>query len=422
MTIKVLEERETQQQPASVSAGVPDWEQQPVSIVVVGTGGGGSNAVNGMIRYGIKGVKFIAVNTDIKDLGKSNADIKLQIGVKLTQGRGAGGDPATGEKAALENEEQIRELLKGADMVFITAGMGGGTGTGSAPVIAKIAKDLGALTVAVVTKPFNYERSNRMRIAEEGIAKLRGEVDTLIVIPNQKLLDNAECTTSCLEAFGKADDVLRQGVQGISDLIIETGFINIDFADAVTVMKDKGDALMSIGYGSGENKVDEAVSNAMDNPILEDISIDGAKAMLIYVAGSKEFPIVEYNDIVERITADADPDANIIAGLYFNPELEDRVRVTVIATGFRSKLAEKENKVAKIEIVKNGDDNVSSTEYQQMTGKTKVVGCLPYRNSGYAEDDLDVPPSIRYRGFGGNGNGDAEPSGGAFAMGKTGTN
>ncbi|MDR1566976.1 MAG: cell division protein FtsZ [Treponema sp.] len=420
MTIKVLEERETQQQPAFVSAGVPDWEQQPVSIVVVGTGGGGSNAVNGMIRYGIKGVKFIAVNTDSKDLGKNNADIKLQIGVKLTQGRGAGGDPATGEKAALENEEQIRELLKGADMVFITAGMGGGTGTGSAPVIAKIAKDLGALTVAVVTKPFNYERANRMRVAEEGIARLREEVDTLIVIPNQKLLSNVERTTSCLDAFGKADDVLRQGVQGISDLIIETGFINIDFADAVTVMKDKGDALMSIGYGDGENRVTEAVSNAMDNPLLEDISIKGAKAMLIYVAGSKEFPLVEYNEIVESITTDAAPDANIIAGLYFDSDLEDRVKVTVIATGFELKLAEKESRITQMEIVRNEDDNVSSSEYQQMTGKARSPGCLPYRNSGYTEEDLDIPPIIRYRGFGGNG--DAEPSGGAFAMGKAGAN
>jgi cell division protein FtsZ len=415
MNIKVLEEREIRQQMGSAVMGAAGCglEQLPVSIVVVGAGGGGSNAVNGMIECGIKGAKFIAVNTDSKDLNKSKAEIRLQIGAKLTQGRGAGGDPAIGEKAAVESEEQIHELLKGADMVFITAGMGGGTGTGSAPVIAKIAKDLGALTVAVVTKPFGFERANRMHMAETGIAKLREEVDTLIVIPNQKLLSNVDRSTSCLDAFSKADDVLRQGVQGISDLIIETGFINIDFADAVTVMKDKGDALMSIGYGSGENRVMEAVTNAMDNPLLEDVSIKGAKAMLIYVAGSREFPLVEYNEIVEHITADADPDAHIIAGLYFAPEMEDRIRVTVIATGFDSGHEHQESKGPQIEIVRNEEDNVSSSEFQQMREKTNLVGYLPYRNSNYAGEDLDIPPIIRYRSFGGGG----DAVGGSFPAG-----
>jgi cell division protein FtsZ len=350
-----------------------------------------------MIKRGVKGVTFVAVNTDSKDLRKSSADIKLQIGSKLTKGQGAGGNPAVGEKAALEDEDKIRELIQGADMVFVTAGMGGGTGTGSAPVIARIAKEMGALTVAVVTKPFAFERNHRMRQADEGIAKLREAVDTLIVIPNQKLLNNVDRTTSCIDAFAKADDVLRQGVQGISDIILETGVIDVDFADAVSIMKDQGDALMSIGYGSGENRVMDAIANAMDNPLLEDTSIQGASNMLIYVAGAEGLSLVEYNEIVENITDDIDPEAQVIAGLNIDNSLEDKIRVTVIATGFessRNQIGEDEDEKGKI-----SGDYVPDEEYIKISGQ-KNKPFLTARNSGYDDDDLDIPTVIRYPSMG----------------------
>jgi cell division protein FtsZ len=386
MNIEVLEERE-------VAQSIQRLEEQPVNIVVIGTGGGGSNAVNGMIKRGVSGVTFVAVNTDSKDLRKSSADVKLQIGAKLTKGQGAGGNPAVGEKAALEDEEHIRELIQDADMVFVTAGMGGGTGTGSAPVIARIAKEMGVLTVAVVTKPFAFEKNYRMRQADAGIAKLREAVDTLIVIPNQKLLNNVDRDTSCIDAFAKADDVLRQGVQGISDIILESGIIDVDFADAVTIMKDQGDALMSIGYGSGENRVMEAVTNAMDNPLLEDTSIRGASKMLIYVAGAEGLSLVEYNEIVENITADIDPEAQVIAGLNIDNSLDDKIRVTVIATGFesnRKNAGEDEKEKEKV----NGD-YIPDEEYIKISGQ-KTKTCLSARNSGYDDDDLDIPTVIRY--------------------------
>jgi cell division protein FtsZ len=380
--------------------------EQPVNIVVVGTGGGGSNAVNGMIRRGIKGVKFIAVNTDSKDLIKSDAEVKLQIGAKLTMGRGAGGKPVIGEKAATESEAEIREVLKGADMVFVTAGMGGGTGTGSAPVIARIAKSLGALTVGVVTKPFGFERSYRMRLAEEGIRNLKNEVDSLIVIPNQRLLDNSDRSVSCVDAFATADEVLLQGVQGISDIIVETGLINIDFADAETVMRDQGDALMTIGYGSGDNRVMDAISSAMDNPLLEDTNIKGATRMLINVAGSKNLSLVEYNEIVEHITADVDADAIVITGLYINDSMEDKIKVTVIATGF-GKVIDKSAAPVVEEIAAPREGTVSIAEFGVLSGQAKAETGIPYRNSGYlphrnsnyAEEDLDIPPSIRCHDF-----------------------
>lgn len=371
-------------------------EKEPVSIVVIGTGGGGSNAVNGMIKSGIKGVKFVAVNTDVKDLQKSNADIKLQIGSKLTQGRGAGGKPEIGEKAAHEDEELIKESLKGSDMVFVTAGMGGGTGTGSAPVIARIAKDLGALTVGVVTKPFAFERKHRMMLAEEGIAKLRESVDTLIVIPNQNLLDTVDRDTPCIDAFGKANDVLRQGVQGISDLILETGLINIDFADAETIMKDQGDALMSIGCGSGDKRVTQAVDAAMRNPLLEDSSIKGATRVLIYVAGGKSFSLSDYNEAVELITEDISPDAELIAGLYINPEMEDKVRITVIATGFETRSLKQVSKNTSINNVKPGE-LISDDEFKRMRDKLQFSNCLPHRNN--YEEDLEIPTLIRDNRF-----------------------
>ena len=367
---------------------------EPVSIVVIGTGGGGSNAVNGMIDRGLKGVKFIVVNTDSQDLRKSKADIKLQIGSQITGGRGAGGIPEIGEKAALEDKEQIAKALEGADMVFVTAGMGGGTGTGSAPVIAQIAKSQGALTVGVVTKPFDFERSYKMDLAEKGIARMKDEVDSLIVVPNQKLLNNGDRKTSILEAYRKADDILRQGVQGISDCIIETGKMNIDFADAVTVMKDQGEALMTIGYGAGENRVEEAVSGVLDNPLLEDISIMGATKALIYIAGGEDLPLVEYDEIIRRITADMDKNALIIPGLYLDPSMGDQIRVTVIATGFNS-----EPEPKKFEVIKPvKGEIISENDYKKL-----ISDILPPRNIRddykYANEDLDVPTVIRDRRF-----------------------
>ena len=367
-------------------------DREPVSIVVVGSGGGGSNAVNEMIRQGIKGVKFIAINTDVKDLQKSNAGIKLQIGNRLTMGRGAGGKPEIGEKAAQEDEELIKEALKGADMVFVTVGMGGGTGTGSAPVISRIARSLGALTVGVVTKPFDFERAHRMKLAEEGIARLRESVDTLIVIPNQNLIDNVDKDTSCTDAFSLANDVLRQGVQGISDLIVETGLINIDFADAESIMREQGDALMSIGYGSGDKKIALAIDSAMNNPLLEDSSIKGASRILINVAGGKNFSLTEYNDVVEQITAEISQDAIVITGLNINPELEDRVKITVIATGYKNKALEQQIKLVTPGVVKPGEV-ISEDEFSKIRGKNTAGYYLPHRNN--YEENLEIPTFIR---------------------------
>ena len=373
--------------------------EEPVSIVVIGAGGGGSNAVDGMIDCGIKGVRFIAVNTDIQHLRKSKADVKLQIGAQITGGRGAGGMPEIGEKAALEDKEQITKALEGADMVFVTAGMGGGTGTGSAPVIAQIAKSMGALTVGVVTTPFEFEKTFRMDLAEKGIARLREAVDTLIVIPNQKLLNNVDRKTSVLNAFRRADDILRQGVQGISDSILETGHINIDFADAITVMRDQGDALMAIGYGTGENRVEGAVSGVLDNPLLEDTSIKGATRALVYVAGSEDLPLVEFDEIVNRITADMDKGAIIIPGMYLDPSLEDKIRVTLIATGFNSL-----NEGQKMEPVKTSKGEIiSESEYISIMGAGMGSDILPRRAAReeyrYTNEDLDVPTVIRDRRF-----------------------
>jgi cell division protein FtsZ len=306
----------------------------PTVIKVVGVGGGGSNAVNRMIAMGLKNVSFVAINTDQQALHSSNAETRFAIGTKLTGGLGAGGVPEIGEKAALEDQESVSNLLKGADMVFITAGMGGGTGTGAAPVVAHVARQMGALTVAVVTKPFDFEGKSKMLLAEEGIERLRQEVDTLITIPNQHLLKIAEKRTPIREAFFMADDVLRQGVQGISDLITEPGEINIDFADVRTIMKGKGDALMGIGIGTGENRATDAATNAINNPLLEDARVEGAKGILVNVTGGFDFCLSEYEEVLKIITANADDDALIIAGTSIVEALNDRLRVTVIATGF----------------------------------------------------------------------------------------
>ena len=303
-------------------------------IKVVGVGGGGTNAVNRMVDAGLKGVEFIAVNTDAQALQMCDADIKLQIGDQLTRGLGAGADPETGYGAANESRDELKEALKGADMVFVTAGEGGGTGSGAAPVIAEVSKqEIGALTVGVVTRPFDFEGSQRRRQADEGIDRLREQVDTLIVIPNEKLLAVVERRTSILEAFREADNVLRQGVQGITDLITIPGLINLDFADVRTIMHEAGSALMGIGEASGEQRAAEAAKNAISSPLLEQ-SVEGATGILLNITGGSDLGLFEVNEAAEIIQSAADQNSNIIFGAVVDDELTDAVRVTVIATGF----------------------------------------------------------------------------------------
>ena len=305
-------------------------------IKVVGVGGSGCNAVNTMIKMGLDGVEFITANTDRQALDASLAPTKLAIGQELTKGLGAGANPEIGRKAALEDYAKISELLAGADMVFITAGMGGGTGTGAAAVFAKIAKEIGALTVGVVTKPFQFEGKKRMKHAMQGMAALRENVDSLIVIPNQRLLALAGTTLSMIDAFKKADEVLLNAVQGISDLINHTGLINSDFADVKTIMQNKGMALMGIGYGEGEHRAVEAATNAISSPLLEDVSIDGATGIIINVTGGSNLKIHEINEATTLIMEAAHEDAEIIFGTVIDENMKDAVKVTVIATGLNS--------------------------------------------------------------------------------------
>jgi len=304
-----------------------------VNIKVVGVGGGGNNVVNRMVRTGTKNVDFIAVNTDKQALGVSSATFKIQIGEKLTNGQGAGSDPEVGRKSAEENRTQIAKALEDADMVFITAGMGGGTGTGAAPIVADIAKEMGVLTVGVVTKPFRFEGSRRMIRAEEGIRELRGKVDSLVIIPNERLKLATDQKITMLNAFEIADDVLQQAVQSISDLIKNTGFINLDFADVTAVMKDAGRAHMGVGRAAGKGKAEEAARMAISSPLLE-TSINGAHGVLINVTGSMDIGLEEVETAANLVQEAAHPDANIIFGAAFDETLEDEIRVTVIATGF----------------------------------------------------------------------------------------
>lgn len=303
------------------------------TIKVIGVGGGGSNAVNRMIEHGVQGVEFIAVNTDSQALNLSKADVKMQIGAKLTRGLGAGANPEVGRKAAEESKEQIQEALQGADMVFVTAGMGGGTGTGAAPVIAQVAKELGALTVGIVTRPFSFEGRKRQTQALAGTDALKGSVDTLIVIPNDRLLEIVDKNTPMLEAFREADNVLRQGVQGISELIAVPGLINVDFADVKTIMADKGSALMGIGIATGENRATEAAKKAISSPLLE-TSIDGAHGVLMNISGGTNLSLYEVQEAADIVTSAADQEVNVIFGSVINEDLKDEIVVTVIATGF----------------------------------------------------------------------------------------
>lgn len=306
---------------------------QYANIKVVGVGGGGSNAVNRMISAGLQGVQFVALNTDAQALMLSEAGDKIQLGEKLTKGLGAGSDPEIGQRSAEESKEEIRAMLEGADMVFITAGMGGGTGTGAAPIIAEISREVSALTVGVVTKPFTFEGRKRQMQAEKGIEVLKTKVDTLITIPNDRLLQVIEKRTTMLDAFKIADDVLRQGVQGISDLITVPGLINLDFADVRAIMTDAGSALMGLGYATGEDRAVQAAKQAISSPLLE-ASIQGAKGILLSLSGSSNLGLFEVNEAAEIVAETADPDANIIFGAVINEDLQDHIAVTVIATGF----------------------------------------------------------------------------------------
>lgn len=338
------------------------------TIKVLGVGGGGNNAVNRMIEANVRGVEFIAVNTDAQVLGANKADHKLQMGRNMTRGLGAGADPSLGRKAAEESRDELEELLDGADMIFITAGMGGGTGTGASPVIAEVARSVGALTVGVVTKPFTFEGARRMRQAEEGIEVLKEAIDTLIIIPNDRLLKVVEKKTSIVDAFSIADDVLRQGVQGISDLIAVPGLINLDFADVRAIMMGTGTALMGIGTASGDNRAAEAARNAISSPLLE-ASIDGAKGVLLNITGDPSLGLLEVNEAAELIREVAEKEAHIIFGAAIDESLEDELRVTVIATGFGGKRRPVEG------------------EFDELTMKPFAAD----------EDELDIPAFLRRR-------------------------
>ncbi len=302
-------------------------------IKVIGVGGGGCNAVNRMIEGGMRGVSFIAVNTDKQALAKSKAETKIQIGEKLTKGLGAGGNPEIGQKSAEENLEDLEKFIAGSDMVFVTCGMGGGTGTGAAPIIAKIAKDMGILTVGVVTKPFRFEGRKRSEHAELGIKFLKKYVDSLVVVPNDKLLETVQEQTSLLEAFAMADDVLKQGVQGISDIIVDDALINLDFADVTTIMKDRGVVHMGVGRGRGESKLADAVRGAVDSPLLE-TKISGAKAVLINITGGRDLTMFDVDKVATQIDEEADSNAIIILGASIKEDMQDEISVTVIAAGF----------------------------------------------------------------------------------------
>ncbi|MDR1776083.1 MAG: cell division protein FtsZ [Actinomycetes bacterium] len=351
-------------------------------IKVVGVGGGGTNAINRMIEAGVKGVEFIAVNTDAQALLMSDADYKVHIGVNLTKGLGAGAVPAIGAQAAEENRAEIREALQGADMVFVTAGEGGGTGTGAAPIIAEIAKEeIGALTVGVVTRPFSFEGRKRKEQADEGIKALKEKVDTLIIIPNDRLLQVAEKKTSILDAFRYADDVLRQGTQGITDLITVPGLINLDFADVRTIMQDAGSALMGIGVAAGDNRASDAATAAISSPMLE-ASIQGADGLLLSIAGGSDITLLEANEAAEIVANAASPDANIIFGTVIDDALGDSIRITVIATGFAG-TAKKKTETMTMEALMGGDSE-------------EAVGGIP-KFEPLGSDDLDLPDFLKGR-------------------------
>ena len=351
------------------------------TIKVIGVGGAGNNAVNRMMDLGIKSVEFIAVNTDRQALQKSKASTKIQIGEKITRGLGAGANPDIGAQSAEESKTELTEVLRGADMVFVTAGMGGGTGTGAAPIVAGLAKEMGILTIGVVTKPFTFEGKKRLAQAERGIESLKSKVDTLIVIPNDKLLQIIDRKTSMSEAFMLADDVLRQGVQGISDLITVTGTVNLDFADVKTIMLNTGMAHMGTGRASGENKAEDAAKQAIQSPLLE-TSIEGARGVIINITGGEELGLQEVNTAAELIQRSVDPEANIIFGTVIDPNMEDEIQITVIATGFEQ---EENNKTTT-----PGLESLASKPWE------KKVNSIPSsQDLSSSQNDLDIPSFLR---------------------------
>ena len=359
-------------------------------IRVVGIGGAGNNAVNRMVESNLSGVEFISINTDKQALYMSKAHHKIQIGEKITKGLGAGAYPEIGKKAADENRDEIEQVLKGADLVFITAGMGGGTGTGAAPIVAEIARDLGSLVVAVVTKPFSFEGKRRMQNAELGLSEMKPRVDTMIVVPNDRLLDISERRTSMLEAFRIADDVLRQGVQGISDLITIPGLVNLDFADVKTIMEEKGMAHMGVGRSSGENRAIEATKQAIQSPLLE-TTIEGARGVLINITGGSDLGIFEVNAAAELVTEAADPDANIIFGAVIDESMHEEIRVTVIATGFDRAHGARPNKPA---YEAPGRRQAAAGVYPQHTpSRTKEPVNMDMFDD--LEDTLNIPTFLR---------------------------
>ena len=352
------------------------------TIKVIGVGGAGNNAVNRMLDQGIKSVDFIAVNTDRQALQKSKASTKIQIGEKITRGLGAGANPDVGAQSAEESKTELSEVLRGADMVFVTCGMGGGTGTGAAPIVAGLAKEMGILTIGVVTKPFTFEGKKRLAQAERGIESLKSKVDTLIVIPNDKLLQIIDRKTSMAEAFLMADDVLRQGVQGISDLITVTGTVNLDFADVKTIMLNTGMAHMGTGRASGENKAEDAAKEAIQSPLLE-TSIEGARGVIINITGGEDLGLQEVNTAAELIQRSVDPEANIIFGTVIDPEMQDEIKITVIATGF------------------DQPDDIKSPILDSLGTNTskpweKKVSSIPSsQDLGSSQNDLDIPSFLR---------------------------
>lgn len=359
-------------------------------IKVVGVGGGGCNAVNRMIGEGVQGIEFVAVNTDAQALLLAQAPTRVRIGDKLTRGLGSGGDPEKGRKAAEESADELYEVLKGSDMVFITAGIGGGTGTGAAPVVAQIAREVGALTIGVVTRPFTFEGARRSNAAEGGIALLKEQVDTLIVIPNDRLLQIVEQRSSLSEAFSIADDVLRQGIQGISELITIPGLINLDFADVRTIMSEGGAALMAVGSGSGENRAQEAAEKAITSDLL-DITIDGARGILFNVTGGPSLSLFEVNNAAAIIKETAHPDVNLIFGAVIDPDMGDEIRITVIATGFdRKGMPRRMLRTRK-------PDKAQGQKGKQQGQRAEVMSGAELQPASFNTEDLDIPTFLRKR-------------------------
>ncbi|MDC6326463.1 cell division protein FtsZ [Staphylococcus auricularis] len=368
------------------------------TLKVIGVGGGGNNAVNRMIDHGMNNVEFVSINTDGQALNLSKAESKIQVGEKLTRGLGAGANPEIGKKAAEESREQIEDAIQGADMVFVTAGMGGGTGTGAAPVVAKIAKEMGALTVGVVTRPFSFEGRKRQTQAAAGVEAMKAAVDTLIVIPNDRLLDIVDKSTPMMEAFKEADNVLRQGVQGISDLIAVSGEVNLDFADVKTIMSNQGSALMGIGVSSGENRAVEAAKKAISSPLLE-TSIVGAQGVLMNITGGESLSLFEAQEAADIVQDAADEDVNMIFGTVINPELQDEIVVTVIATGFEDKPTSQGRKASNTGFSSsaNSSSNKEDSYASQVGSSNEGQQDTSSESRGHSTKEDDIPSFIRNR-------------------------